>query len=85
VFDGHNDLPGEIRGKGFQAYDIAQRLDPRPHGHPALARGRRRRAVLVGLRAGLRDAHATAARYCREQIELIRAMCARYPAISSSR
>jgi len=80
VFDGHNDLPGEIRGKGFDAYDISQRLD---HGHTDIPRLR-----AGGVGAQFWSAYVpaaevrtkTAARYAREQIELIRAMCARYPA-----
>lgn len=81
VFDGHNDLPGEIRGAGssFEQYDIAQRLD---HGHTDLPRLRE-----GGVGAQFWSAYVptseiakgTSARYCREQIELIRAMCARYP------
>jgi len=81
VFDGHNDLPGEIRGRGsdFKRYDIAQRLD---HGHTDIPRMR-----AGGLGAQFWSAYiptseiasGTSARYCREQIELIRAMCARYP------
>ncbi|MBK7876198.1 MAG: dipeptidase [Planctomycetes bacterium] len=81
VFDGHNDLPGEIRGAGssFERYDIAQRLD---HGHTDIPR---LRAGGVGAQfwsayiPTSEIAKGTSARHCREQIELIRAMCARYP------
>ncbi len=81
VFDGHNDLPGEIRAKGssFEAYDIAQRL---AFGHTDIPRLR-----AGGVGAQFWSAYVpasemrtgTATRYAREQIELIRAMCARYP------
>jgi membrane dipeptidase len=82
VFDGHNDLPGEIRAAGsdFAKYDIARALD---HGHTDIPR---LRAGGVGAQfwsayvPTSEIAKGNCARYCREQIELIRAMCARYPA-----
>lgn len=82
MFDGHNDLPGEVREKGgssFERYDISQRLS---FGHTDIPRLRE-----GGVGAQFWSAFVpvsemrtgTAARYCREQIDLIRAMCARYP------
>lgn len=80
VFDGHNDLPGKIRDAGgsFEAYDIGRSI---PAGHTDLARLRK-----GGVGAQFWSAYVpvdeiakgTSARYCREQIELIRALCARY-------
>jgi membrane dipeptidase len=82
VFDGHNDLPGAVRERGssFDAYDIGKRLE---FGHTDIPRLRE-----GGVGAQFWSAYVptseiakkTSARYCREQIELIRAMCARYSA-----
>ena len=55
VFDGHNDIPWKIREKArpfFRRYDLTK---PQPKLHtdiPRLRKGRRRRAVLVRVRAG---------------------------------
>lgn len=81
VFDGHNDLPGEVRDRGgLDSYPLQTRLD---HGHTDIPRLRD-----GGVGAQFWSAFVpvgeiekgSSARHCAEQIELIRAMCERHSA-----
>lgn len=82
VFDGHNDLPWEIRTKGsrnFQALDISR---PQPKLHTDIAR-----CKLGGLGAQYWSVYVpsdtaydgSAHQKTLEQIEIVQAMIARYP------
>jgi membrane dipeptidase len=82
VFDGHNDLPWEIRTKttrGFDEFDIAR---PQPKLHTDIERlragnvGAQYWSVFVPVET---IAQGTAFQTTREQIELVKKMIDRYP------
>jgi membrane dipeptidase len=80
VFDGHNDLPGVVReaGSSFEKYDIGRRLDTGHTDIPRLREGGVGAQFWSAYVPTSEIAKGTSARYCREQIELIRAMCRHY-------
>ncbi len=82
VFDGHNDLPGEIRTKSQSGFDIIDLAERQPSLHTDIPRLRE-----GGVGAQFWSAYVPsstmetggAARYALEQIDLIKRMVARYP------
>jgi membrane dipeptidase len=82
VFDGHNDLLGEVRERAhssFDGYDLSRRLDFNHTDIPRLVEGNVGAQFWSAFVPVSEIKTKTAARYCNEQIDLILAMCARYP------
>lgn len=81
VFDGHNDLLGEVRElarSSFDGYDLSQRLTINHTDIPRLREGNVGAQFWSAFVPVSEMKTGTAARYCNEQIDLIHAMCARY-------
>lgn len=82
VFDGHNDLPWEIRTKGSRSFDALDISKPQPKLHTDIAR-----CKLGGLGAQYWSVYVpsdtaydgSAHQKTLEQIEIVQAMIARYP------
>lgn len=82
VFDGHNDLLGEVRdlaNSSFDGYDLSQRLIINHTDIPRLELGNVGAQFWSAFVPVSEMKTGTSARYCNEQIDLIHAMCARYP------
>ncbi|MDZ4774587.1 MAG: dipeptidase [Planctomycetota bacterium] len=82
VFDGHNDLLGEVRDlahSSFDGYDLSQRLSINHTDIPRLQIGNVGAQFWSAFVPVSEMKTGTSARYCNEQIDLIHAMCARYP------
>ena len=82
VFDGHNDLPWEIRTKFGSSFDTADIAQPQPRMHTDIPR---LRAGGVGAQfwsvyvPADRAGKGTAAHDVLTQVDLVRQMCRRYP------
>ncbi|MCA9160549.1 MAG: dipeptidase, partial [Planctomycetales bacterium] len=82
VFDGHNDLPWEVRERGSRSFDTIDISKPQPQLHTDIARlhqggvGAQFWSVYVPAHTAASGlAHQTTL----EQIEIVQAMLARYP------
>lgn len=79
LFDGHNDLPWEMRAKGdmaFQSYDIARRLD---FGHTDIPRLREGGVKAQFWSVYIPSEQPSPARIVTQQIDLVHRMIAKYP------
>lgn len=82
VFDGHNDLPWEVRERGSRSFDTIDISKPQPQLHTDIERlqqggvGAQFWSVYVPARTA---ASGLAHQMTLEQIEIVQAMIARYP------
>lgn len=84
VFDGHNDLPWEIRTNGSRSFEKLDISQPQPKLHTDIARLKRGnvRAQYWSVYVPSDTAYdGTAYQKTLEQIEIVQAMIARYPQV----
>ena len=82
VFDGHNDLPWQVRTKAGSSFDALDIAEPQPELHTDIPRLRRGGlgAQFWSVFVPAESAHSGAAlRQTLEQIDLVRRMVERYP------
>lgn len=82
VFDGHNDLPWEVRTNGSRSFDVLDIAKPQPKLHTDIARLRKggvgAQYWSVYVPAATAES-GTAHQTTLEQIEIVKAMCDKYP------